>query len=197
MTKYTPNVNGKSLKDDGVYSHHRRNVIVPEQDWDLHIRQNVITHLPILIEQELRNQLVDLATNSCYETYYNLNMFSIDNTAAAIEIKKHFSMFEEVNSCTLLKLEKGANIWPHSDPNRHVNIYIPLYPEGNDYQPLEIYYNNKIYGIPKNTNKVYAWNTRILHGVINNCEYDRYNLQLSIYIPYVEFFQKYKDLIDA
>jgi hypothetical protein len=62
---------------------------------------------------------------------------------------------------------------------------------------LEIYYNNKIYGIPKNTKKVYIWNTRILHAVINNCEYDRYNLQLSVYIPYTDFYQKYKDVIDV
>lgn len=197
MAKYTPNVNGKTLKDDGVYSHHRRNVIVPEQNWDLHIRQNVITYLPIVIGQELRKKLIDLAINSSYDLYYDLNMLNIDNTELAKEIKTSFSKFEEINSITLLKLEKGANVWPHSDPNRHVNIYIPLYPDGDNYQPLEIYYNNKIYGIPKNTNKVYAWNTRILHGVINNCQYDRYNLQLSIYIPYVDFFQKYKDVIDA
>lgn len=207
MEKYIPKIDDlakaaleartNELTDDGVYSNHRRNLIIPEAEWTEEINSNVIASLPIEIEDDLRAQLIQVAKRTDYKSYYELNLSDLLDSDCLNRIVSKFGAFEEIQTYAFLKLEKGANIWPHSDPNRHVNIYIPLYPEGNDYQPLEIYYNNKIYGIPKNTNKVYAWNTRILHGVINNCEYDRYNLQLSIYIPYVDFFQKYKDIIDA
>jgi hypothetical protein len=187
----------KEFTDDGVYSTHRRNIIVPESDWDDDIRSNVITTLPIIIEDDLRYQLIELAKQADYNSYYKLNFSNLSNNPVLNRIIKKFSMFNEIQTYAFLKLNKGANIWPHGDPNRHVNIYIPLYPNDLDYQPLEIYYNNKIYGIPKNTKKVYIWNTRILHGVINNCDHDRFNLQLSVYIPYTEFYQKYKDFINV
>jgi hypothetical protein len=207
MEKYIPkiddfakkalNARSNELTDDGVYSTHRRNVIVPEYDWDEDTRSNIISTLPITIEDDLRQQLIDIAQKTEYKTYYELNLSDLSDTYCLTKIIEKFSVFEEIQTYAFLKLEKGANVWPHSDPNRYVNIYIPLYPEDEDYQPLEIYHNNKIYGIPKNTKKVYIWNTRILHAVINNCPYDRYNLQLSVYIPYTDFYKKYKDVIYA
>jgi hypothetical protein len=203
MKKYTPeiknfkNKNTNKLLDDGVYSTHRRNLILPEDNWNEDVKANVISTLPITIEDDLREELIKIAKQTEYKSYYELNLSDLSNPDILNRIIEKFSMFEEIQTYAFLKLDKGANVWPHGDPNRYVNIYIPLYPEGEDYQPLEIYYNNKIYGISKNTKKVYIWNTRILHAVINNCEYDRYNLQLSVYIPYTEFYQKYKDIIDV
>lgn len=207
MEKYIPkiddfakaalNARTNELTDNGAYANHRRNLIVPEDQWDEEIRENVITTLPIEIEDDLREELIKIAQQTEYKSYYELNLSDISNQAILNRVVEKFSMFEEIQNYAFLKLKKGSNVWPHGDPNRHVNIYIPLYPAGNDYQPLEIYYNNKIYGIPVNTKKVYIWNTRILHAVINNCEYDRYNLQLSVYIPYTEFYKKYKEIINA
>jgi len=207
MEKYIPKIDNfakkaldarsNELTDDGVYSTHRRNVIVPECDWDEDVRANVISTLPITIENDLREKLIKIANSTEYKSYYELNLSDLEDTDVLQSIIKKFSIFEEIQTYAFLKLDKGANVWPHADPNRYVNIYIPLYPEDEDYQPLEIYYNNKIYGIPKNTKKVYIWNTRILHAVINNCPYDRYNLQLSVYIPYTDFYKKYKDVIYA
>ena len=197
LAKAALNARSNELSDDGVYSTHRRNVIVPEDNWNQDVKANVISTLPITIEDDLREELIKIAQQTAYKSYYELNLSDLSKPDVLNRIVKKFSMFEEIQTYAFLKLDKGANVWPHGDPNRHVNIYIPLYPEGEDYQPLEIYYNNKIYGIPKNTKKVYIWNTRILHAVINNCEYDRYNLQLSVYIPYTDFYQKYKDVIDV
>lgn len=197
LAKAALNARANELSDDGVYSTHRRNVIVPENKWDQDVKQNVITTLPITIEDDLRQELIIIAQQTDYKSYYELNLSDLSKPDVLNRIVEKFAAFEEIQTYAFLKLEKGANVWPHADPNRYVNIYIPLYPEDEDYQPLEIYYNNKIYGIPKNTKKVYAWNTRILHGVINKCPYDRYNLQLSIYIPYTEFYQKYKGIIDV
>lgn len=195
LAKQALNIRSNELTDDGVHSLHRRNVIVPESQWDNEIRSTVISTLPILIEDDLRQNLIDIAMNTDYKSYYELNFSDLVDSVCLNKILEKFSMFEEIQSYAFLKMLKGSHIYPHSDPNRHVNIYIPLYPEGEDYQPLEIYYNNKIYGIPKNTRKVYVWNTRILHSVINNCEYDRYNLQLSLYIPFKDFYKKYEDII--
>jgi hypothetical protein len=197
LAKAALNARSNELSDDGVYSTHRRNVIVPEDNWNQDVKANVISTLPITIEDDLREELIKIAQQTAYKSYYELNLSDLSKPDVLNRIVKKFSMFEEIQTYAFLKLDKGANVWPHGDPNRHVNIYIPLYPEGEDYQPLEIYYNNKIYGIPKNTKKVYIWNTRILHAVINNCEYDRYNLQLSVYIPYTDFYQKYKDVINV
>lgn len=197
IAKAALNARTNELTDDGAYSNHRRNLIVPETHWNEEILSNVIASLPIEIEDDLRKQLIQAAKNTNYKSYYELNLSDLDDKDCLTRILEKFKHFEEIQTYAFLKLEKGANVWPHTDPNRHVNIYIPLYPEDEDYQPLEIYYNNKIYGIPKNTNKVYVWNTRILHAVINNCEYDRYNLQLSLYIPYKDFYEKYKDIINV
>jgi hypothetical protein len=207
MEKYIPkiddfakkalNARSNELSDDGVYATHRRNVIVPEEEWNEEIKSNVITTLPIVIEPDLRNKLIDLAHHTKYKSYYELNLSDLEDNETLKTIIDKFSIFEEIQTYAFLKLEKGSNVWPHADPNRYVNIYIPLYPENEEYQPLEIYYNNRIYGIARNTNKVYIWNTRILHAVINNCPHDRYNLQLSVYIPYTEFYKKYKDIINA
>lgn len=196
LAKAALNARSNELTDNGIYANHRRNVIVPEEQWEEEIRENVITTLPIIIEDSLREELIKLAQDTEYKSYYELNLSDISNKTVLERVVEKFSIFEEIQTYAFLKLQKGANVWPHGDPNRHVNIYIPLYPEGEDYQPLEIYYNNKIYGIPKNTGKVYIWNTRILHAVINNCPFDRYNLQLSVYIPYQEFYQKYKAFIN-
>lgn len=207
MEKYIPKIDDlakaalkartNELTDDGVYSNHRRNLIVPQKDWHEDIKKNVIAELPIVIEDDLRQELIEIAQQTNYKSYYELNLSDLSKPDVLNRIIEKFAVFEEIQTYAFLKLEKGANVWPHADPNRYVNIYIPLYPEDEDYQPLEIYYNNKIYGIPKNTKKVYIWNTRILHAVINNCDYDRYNLQLSVYIPYTEFYEKYKDFINA
>jgi|TARA_R110002153_G_scaffold139193_2_gene289829 hypothetical protein len=207
MDKYVPkiddiakaalNARTNELTDDGAYSNHRRNLIVSESNWDENICSNVISTLPFEIEEDLRQELIQTAKNTNYKSYYELNLSDLDDKDCLKRIVDKFKVFEEIQTYAFLKLNKGTNVWPHADPNRYVNIYIPLYPEGQDYQPLEIYYNNKIYGISKNTKKVYVWNTRILHAVINNCEYDRYNLQLSLYIPYQEFYEKYKDIINV
>jgi len=207
MDKYVPkiddiakaalNARTNELTDDGAYSNHRRNLIVSESNWDENICSNVISTLPFEIEEDLRQELIQTAKNTNYKSYYELNLSDLDDKDCLKRIVDKFKVFEEIQTYAFLKLNKGTNVWPHADPNRYVNIYIPLYPEGRDYQPLEIYYNNKIYGISKNTKKVYVWNTRILHAVINNCEYDRYNLQLSLYIPYQEFYEKYKDIINV
>ena len=207
MEKYIPKIDDiakasleakdNELSDDGIYSNHRRNLIVPESEWTEEINSNVISTLPIEIEDDLRQNLIEIAKRTNYKSYYRLNISDLSDSECLNRIIDKFKAFEEIQIYAFLKLEKGSNIWPHADPNRHVNIYIPLYPEGEDYQPLEIYYNNKIYGIPKNTKKVYVWNTRILHGVINDSAYDRYNLQLSLYIPYTDFYKKYKDIINV
>jgi len=207
MEKYTPKISDSAKKllnsesnilvDNGLYKDHRRNLIEPEYTWNEDVCANVISALPFEIEDDLRHQLIQIAKNTNYKSYYELNLSDLSDSNCLNRIVEKFKVFEEIQTYAFLKLEKGANVWPHADPNRHVNIYIPLYPEGEDYQPLEIYYKNKIYGIPKNTKKVYVWNTRILHAVINNCEYDRYNLQLSLYIPYTDFYTKYRNIINA
>ena len=196
MERYIPNLkNGKTLKDDGVYSQARSNVIVPESDWTNEIKENVITDISLTLSDDLRKEIVDIAKNVDYKRYYDLEMYDLNDSIVA-KLKKVFGIFEEINSFTILRLSKNSNIWPHADPNRSVNIYVPLYPKGAYYAPLEIYHNNKIYGVKENTNKTYIWNTQKLHCVINNTEYDRYNLQMSVYIPYKEFYMKYKDLIN-
>jgi len=183
------------LTDDGKYSNARRNVL--EKEWTEEIRSNVITELPFTVPDNILQKLRDLAFVADYKSYYELNLCDIQQGDARDWITQTFSPFEEIQTFAFLKLAKNSYIMPHADPNRYVNIYIPLYPLGDDYTPLEIYYNNKIYGIPYNTNKVYAWNTRILHGVMNKGAYERYNLQMSIYYPYSEWYEKYKEIINV
>ena len=204
MEKYKPTIDdnaklaikahSNTLTDNDKTQLERANVI--EQIWDDDIKSNVICELPITVPEEILLKLRELALKADYKSYFELNLCDLQEGDVKDWIVDTFLPYEEIQTYAFLKLEKHAYIWPHFDPNRHVNIYIPLIPEDTLYAPLEIYYKNKIYGIPVNTNKVYAWNTKMLHGVFNQ-NLDRYNLQMSIYIPYQEFYKKYRDIIDV
>jgi hypothetical protein len=84
----------KEFTDDGVYSTHRRNIIVPESDWDDDIRSNVITTLPIIIEDDLRYQLIELAKQADYNSYYKLNFSNLSNNPVLNRIIKTFGLME-------------------------------------------------------------------------------------------------------
>lgn len=195
LAKQALNAQSNILTDDGKYANSRCHIL--EDEWTEEIKSNVICELPFTIPEEVLAELRELAFAADYKSYYELNLCDIPDTPAANWIRKTFAPFEEIQTFAFMKLVAKGVIPPHADPNRHVNIYIPLYPDGEAYAPLEIYYDNKIYGIPTNTSKVYAWNTRLLHGVMNHRGGERYNLQMSIYFPYQEWYKKYKDLINA
>ena len=84
----------------------------------------------------------------------------------------------------------------HCEKEIQSSIYIPVWPMGDDYASIDLYYKNQIIGVTGNHDlKVYLWNSQTLHSVFNN-EHERFNVQLRLTIPYKEMVNKYRHLLD-
>ena len=168
-------------------------------DWSYDIKVNAICKLQIDIEEDIWNELSDLVTQLDYENFYNsLRVCDWPICDATNKLKDKFKIFESDIERYVIVGQYGNNhVYPHMDPVRSTTVYIPLLPRGEDYTPLELYYNNTIVGTPPNDNPcAYAWNTKIPHSVFQFGK-DRYNAQITFNLPYREFFWKYMSSFDV
>jgi len=169
-------------------------------NWTYDIKANAISKLKINIEESLWNDLSDLVLQLKYQYFYNnaLRVCDWPICDASLKLKEKFKVFEDdVERYVIMGQSANNHVYPHIDPVRSTAVYIPLLPRGDDYTPLELYYNNMIIGTPANNEPcVYAWNTKIPHSVFQ-FGMDRYNVQITFNLPYKEFFEKYKDLFDV
>lgn len=174
----------------------RQWLICDTNSWPSIIKENAICPLNIEIEKDLQLELLEIAKTLEYKDVHKvLNICFWPDCAATDLLKEKFSIFaEDIDKYIVLRNRPLEFVYPHKDPVRGTSIYLPLGPSGNQYKPLEIYYNNDEYGIPENDIPiVYAWNTKATHAVFNNDNY-RYNIQASINLPYEEVFKKYRDV---
>lgn len=171
-----------------------------DSDWTYDIKSNAISKLKIDIEEDLWNDLSDLVVQLEYKDFYSemLRLCEWPTCDATSKLKEKFKVFDDdVARYVIMGQFADKHVFPHVDPVRSTCVYMPLLPRGDDYTPLELYYNNKIIGTPTNDSPcVYAWNTKIPHAVYQ-FGMARYNVQVTINLPYNEFFEKYRELFDV
>jgi len=166
--------------------------------WPTSLKENAICKLKIDIDNELWNELYDIAQTLEYADVHKvLNICFWPECNATEMLKEKFAVFnEDIDKYLVLRNRPLEFVYPHRDPVRSTSIYLPLGPKGDDYAPLEIYYDNMEYGLPVNSHPaVYAWNTKCTHAVFNTNQF-RYNIQVSINLSYQEVFLKYNEIFD-
>jgi len=166
--------------------------------WPQRVKQEAICPLKIDIEPELQLELYEIAQTLEYENVHRvLHICLWPDCAATQRLEEKFAVFgDDIFRRIVLRCEPYEIVYPHKDTVRGTSIYLPLGPSGAAFKPLEIYYDNEENGIPENHKPiVYAWNAKATHAVFNS-ESFRYNIQLSINLPYAEVFKKYNDLFD-
>lgn len=85
------------------------------------------------------------------------------------------------------------DLLPHVDQTRHCAIYIPLVQE--EYTPMEIYHDDKIFRVRFVEGGMYAFNTKKVHSVFRHGKTaERIIFQVSLRCTYQEFYQKFKHL---
>lgn len=171
------------------------------KDWTYDIKSNAVCKLKIDIEEDLWNALSELSPKLQYKEFSNASRLKIcywPECDVTDILRAKFDIFkEDIAEYIIMGQYADQHIFPHIDPIRETSIYIPLLPRGIEYTPLELYYNNDIVTLPPNDRPaVYAWNTKIPHSVFQ-FGVARYNVQMVSYMPYHEFFQKYKSKFDV
>lgn len=178
----------------------RRELLISDVDqWPLSLKENAICKFKINVEQDLWNNFCEIApTLSVIRQQGALQMCLIPECEAFNKLKETFQEIKEDVYHWIVMRQNGDNhVFPHKDPPRDCAVYIPLMPRGEDYTPLEIYYEDKKYGIPPNDSPtVYAWNPKVTHAAYQFGQ-PRYNIQMSIGMSYREFFEKHKHLFDV
>lgn len=177
----------------------RRKYLITDTDqWPLSLKENAICKLTIDIDNDLWNQCCEITkTLENPKIRGALQMYKWPDCKPFDILKKKLEIFKDDVSNWFIMSQSGKNhVYPHNDPVRKCSVYIPLLPKGDDYTPLEIFYQDEQYGIPmNNVPTVYVWNPQVKHAVYQFGQ-RRYNVQMTMKITYQEFFEKYKDLID-
>ena len=166
---------------------HRRDWLTEE--WNDDVLQHVIRPL-CKIPFELVKPVQDEMIHWEYPPFHSvLNVTRWVESDAVNALKDFFSKYKFIDDHIAFYSPPDHIIKPHRDPIRGAGIYIPMLPD--DYPPLEMYYNNEMLSTPLQTEDnfiAYLWNPQILHGVFN-MPCNRYNLQMSISIPYNDYIQ--------
>ena len=199
----------KFIQNDLVLSEEEKIIHEPRPDrrmwlncdhktWPLAVKEGAICPTNIQIEEDLWHELSEIVQHLEYSLVHTvLNICFWPTCNATDRLKEKIQIFQEdIDKYIVLRNNPGDTVYPHKDPVRGTTLYLPLLPKGEDYMPLEIYYNNGEYGVPANDKPtVWMWNTKATHAVFVNNFY-RYNIQASINLPYNEVFVKYKDVFD-
>jgi len=199
--KYTE----KELEVSKFNSVRRDWLITDMSKWDYEFKSNVICKMKIDIEYDLWEEITEIVKKLDYNYVYGFIKIAFWPTCEAAEkLKQKFKPFEEdIEKFVIIAQDGDKHVVPHCDPTRQCSFYIPLWPRGESYAPLELYHNGKGYGIPPNDSPiVYGYNTAMMHSVIVDRLTEnrpRYNIQASIKmdITYQQIFQKYKDFFDV
>lgn len=177
----------------------RRKLLITDVDqWPLSLKQNIISKLKIDIDKDLWNECCEITNTlknpkirGALQMYPWPDCKPFDNLRSKLEIFKN-----DVSNWFIMSQSGRTQVYPHNDPVRKCSVYMPLLPKGDDYTPLEIFYQNEQYGIPENNDPtVYVWNPQVKHAVYQFGQ-PRYNVQMTMKIAYQEFFEKYKELFD-
>lgn len=94
---------------------------------------------------------------------------------------------------SIMRIKSGDEIVPHKDNpkyNRNTIIVYPLAFNPEDYAPCNVY---KPQRIDIGYRPCYAFDTRTEHGVVNDTQKHRYQLQLWYPHPIEELFDLYKN----
>jgi hypothetical protein len=174
----------------------RREVICSNvQEWDKDVLDNVICPLTFPVTAKMQTDAYDVIKDLEFIQYSIINYASWPDSLPLNTIVPFFEHFADIARNPIICYNSPKEIvYPHHDVARGTSIYFPIWPSGNDYAPMEIYWNDKVFGLPPNNPPcMYAFNTQLLHAMFNNSFY-RYNIQISIDMPYQEVKEKYNDV---
>lgn len=121
----------------------------------------------------------------------NLDIALLDDKDLNGEIRSMFLVDPTV--VTMMRIQAGKEVVPHVDAPEHKRltaVVFPLKPGGDEYAPCKIYMDKGTYEI--GWRSCYAFNTQIEHGVKNDTEHDRFNLQVWFNLPIADLFDLYK-----
>ena len=163
-------------------------------DCDIEFKSHLACKMNVEFPQKLINDIMLVVKDRRYVSTGGLNVSDLPKELHD-RVSDTFSMFQEdVYATSIMMIKSNTNMYTHLDPVRNTSVYLQMSPIGEDYTPIELYANTRMYCIPlHNTPTVYGWNTKIPHAVFNKSKFDRYNLQLSSKMKYEEFFKKYKE----
>lgn len=159
------------------------------------IKKTVMCKLKFQISEHLISQIQKAVPHLNYNEIGELKVTHFPKDNIFNEINKILNVFDDdVYARSVMRVDAKNNLLTHIDPIRKTSVYIPIYPNGDEYSPLEVYAHNQMYTTSIDRPAVYAWNTKIPHAVFNiRSNKDRYNLQLGSMLPYEQFFKKYNN----
>lgn len=164
-------------------------------DWPQEVKANAITPLyDFSLDPEIYDEVCDVAESIEYLPFYDvLNVAFWPDLPVMNDVMETFRPLADViERGVFMRIDPGVTVYPHADPVRGTSVYVPLRPFGHDYAPLEVYWGSEGYGLPTHSQAtVWAWNTKAIHAVFNTRNVARYNMQLSLNIPYAEFYERY------
>ena len=121
----------------------------------------------------------------------NLDIALLEDESLNGEIRSMFQV--EPTVVTMMRIQAGKEVVPHVDNPEHrrlSSVVFPLKPGGKKYAPCTIYMDEGTYDIGWRC--CYAFNTQIKHGVKNDTEYDRFNLQVWFNLPIADLYDLYQ-----
>jgi len=159
------------------------------------IKESVMCKLKFKISEQSVSDIQKIVPHLNYNQIGELKVTQFPENKVFNKINQMLNVFDDdIYARSVMCIKAKTNLLTHIDPIRRTSVYIPIYPDGNEYSPLEVYAHNQMYTTSIDKCVVYAWNTKIPHAVFNNRSIkDRYNLQLGSMLSYKEFFKKYND----
>ncbi len=145
---------------------------------------------PTQVEQLLQMEH-DFWDHQTYGDDTNLDIALLPKCSLNGEIRSMF--MASPSAVTVMRIEAGQEVVPHVDDPEHrrpSSVVFPLWPGGDKYAPCTIYMDEGTYDI--GWRSCYAFNTQIKHGVKNDTEYDRLNLQVWFNMPIADLYDLYQ-----
>ena len=189
---YTSDIDIKAYSNPGkdFFSEKTRTGFM-KTEFSKKVRENAISIIEIKIDSNMYNNLLSLAKSLEYSDFYQPLGIALSPKNEIVEevLDIFLPIRNYVISSHFTKILPNGILPPHVDNIRGTAIYLPLFQNDLTYSPFEIYFENEIYAITKNSKPCfYAWNSQLLHAVYNN-ENTRYNFQITIEKPYNEMIK--------
>ena len=121
----------------------------------------------------------------------NLDIALLEDESLNGEIRSMFQV--EPTVVTMMRIQAGKKLFPMltiQNTEDFLQLYFHSKPGGKNYAPCTIYMDEGTYDI--GWRSCCAFNTQIKHGVKNDTEYDRFNLQVWFNLPIADLYDLYQ-----
>lgn len=187
---------GAITRRDAVRDTRRDTLRATLDEWDEDFRRHCMCPLKFELP-DVRAELHEMVRDLEFKEYSIVNYHEWPEGPAVDAMRPFFDVFaKHTRNRLIFHNTPMETMVPHTDPIRGFAVYMPIWPLGNDYTPMEIYWQDNFYGLPPNDEpRMYAFNPKKIHAVFNN-RFFRYNMQISIDLPYEEALEIYSDVFD-